>query len=162
MLVFALSSLSCIHGSFNVSELNKNDADEIKQVCALFEDEKNAQQTMIDPEYMLRFIENNRVKAFVCKTQTVPPVVTGVLTCVYMQNGLDKYAREIEWNHLTPRYKRTERDAFCYATIAIHPAYRRCGIATALMQRADKFCAGFGMNKIVISAYKSNNNAINC
>lgn len=147
---------------FDVTELNKYDVDEIQQVCALFEDKKNRHATSVDPEYMLHTIASNKYKTFVCKTKTVPPVVVGILRCMYLRNGLDEYFREIKWNDFTPAYKKTDKDAICYATIAVHPQYRRQGVATALMQRADKFCIDFGMNNIVISAIKSNINAIDC
>ncbi len=162
LIMFCMVPHFYMHSSFDVTELNPNDADEVQQVCALFKDEKTQNATLVDPEDMLRTISSKQYKTFVCKTQTVPPVVIGVLRCVYQRNGLAEYPREIEWDYITSAYQKTDKDAICYATIAVHPEYRRQGVARALMQRADKFCIDFNMKNIVISANKSNVEAIDC
>ena len=155
-----------ISASFSVSEINKHDQDEVKQVCALFEDKTNGRETFTSSEDMLNMAENsdNRYKTFVCKTNTMPPVVVGALTCIYQRNGMKQFSSEVSWDNLKAgsRYKKTDMDAVNYCSFAVHPQYRRQGVATVLIKHADQFCREFGMKNIILSVYQNNQNAFNC
>lgn len=155
-----INGFSC--SSFSVFDVNKNDENELSQICALFEDTKNSRESFTDPEDISKMIHGDTYKTVVCKTNTVPPVVVGVLSYVYRHKGMVEHGKNIAWKTLGSGYVKTNADAICYSIIAVHPEYRRQGVATELMQHTDKSCIALGMKNIILWVYKDNKRAIEC
>lgn len=156
--------MGLLSADFEVKELDLEDESEINSVSALFDDSENRLQTLVDSEEIRRMIPSKDNKIFICKARSMPSVVIGILICKYGRNVLafNGYDSYLNWDFLTPKYKKTEFDAICYSTIAVHHNYRRQGVASALMQRAQQLNIDFDVEDITVSVFSSNEKAIEC
>lgn len=163
LVVFFISLINSFsYSSFSVFEVNKNDESELSQICTLFEDKKNRTESFTDPEDISKMIHGDIYKTLVCKTNSVPPKVVGSLSYVYQRNGMEQYGSNIAWEDVNSGFIKTDADAICYSSVAVHPEYRRQGVATELMQHADNFCIKLGMKNIILWVYHKNTQAISC
>ena len=134
---------------FEVRELNYKSAQEIKEVCELFEDKdiqemtggKDSNNQMSLLSSYTQEDEQKYGKYFICKCTDEHKRLCGVLTCIHSLE--DGYAE--------------------YKAIAVHKDYRRQGIASLMMEYVENiYVRKLPVQKILIGVFPQNIAAIKC
>jgi len=160
LLYVILAMANCYtYSSFYVEEVRKDDKHDIAEVCLLFEDETNMLESCIDPKDISAIVHGDRYRTLVCKKDSR---VVGMLSFAYQEKGLEKCSRSVPWTNVRSGYRKTDADSIWYSSIAIHPDYRRQGVATELMKKAERFCIELGVKNIILWVYRKNRDAITC
>lgn len=166
LILLVFWSIRSLPAGFEIKELNLQDKVELDGLCALFAFPDNRIKTTADADEIRRLVYLPHNKTFISMTKATPPVVIGMLMCQYARNELDpspRFYNFLDWDcFLSGRYKKTEYDAINYGTIAIHGDYRRHGVASELMNKAEQFCVDNGIDNAVLSVFKSNHKALGC
>jgi ribosomal protein S18 acetylase RimI-like enzyme len=135
--------------NFEIRALNYHDAQEIKEVCELFEDKDIQEMTggktsdsQMDLLSSYTLAEEQKYgKYFICRSVGEHKKVCGILTCVHSSE--DGYAE--------------------YKAIGVHKDYRRQGIASLMMEYVENiYVKKIPVQKILIGVFPQNVVAIKC